>query len=136
MTLYLDTSSLLKLYVEEAESPDVCALVDRAHAVVTSVVTFAETRATMSRLRREKRLAPAHYAEAKRSFMEDWPKFLTISVTDDLARSAGDLAEKHGLRGVDAVHLATFVQVLERSEDDVEFSSFDTRMVAAARGLG
>jgi predicted nucleic acid-binding protein len=136
MTLYLDTSSLLKLYVEEDESPEVRAIVDRAQAVVTSVVTFAETRATLSRLRREKRLTPTRYAEAKRAFMEDWPKFLTVSVTDDLARSAGDLAEKHGLRGFDSIHLATFAQVLERSEDDVEFSSFDKRMVAAARRQG
>lgn len=61
---------------------------------------------------------------------------MTIGVTDELAERARDLSEKHDLRGFDAVHLATFVQVLERSEDDVEFSSFDTRMVAAARGLG
>jgi len=136
MTLYLDTSSLLKLYVEEDESSEVRGLVDRAQAVVTSVVTFAETRATLSRLRREKRLTPTHFAEAKRSFVEDWAKFLTVSVTDDLARAAGELAEKHGLRGFDSIHLATFVHVLEQSEDDVEFSSFDKRMVAAARRLG
>lgn len=136
MTLYLDTSSIVKLYVEERESPDIRGLADRAQTIVTSVVTFAETRATLSRLRREKRLTPAGHAEAKRSFLEDWPKFVAVSVTDEVVRLAGDLAEKHGLRGFDSVHLATFAHVLERSEDDVEFSSFDKRMVAAARRLG
>lgn len=136
MTLYLHTSSLVKLYVEEDESPEVRVLVDRAQVVVTSVVTFAETRATLSRLRREKRLTPTRYAEATRSVVEDWPKFLTVSVTDELARLAGDLAEKHGLRGFDSIHLATFAHVIEHSDDEVEFSSFDKRMVAAARKLG
>lgn len=137
MTLYLDTSSLVKLYVEEDGSADVRALVDRADVVATSVVAFAEARATLARLRRGKFLTPARYAEAKRRFIEDWPALLSLDVTDQLARAAGDLAERHGVRGFDSIHLATFVHVLERrSHDDVHFSSYDQQMVAAARKLG
>ena len=137
MTLYLDTSSLVKLYVEEDGSADVRALVGRAEVVATSVVAFAETRATLARLRRSKFLTPARFAEAKRRFTDDWPAFLSIDVTDDLARTAGDLAEKHAVRGFDSIHLATFVQVLGRCpDDDVRFSSYDQQMVAAARKLG
>ncbi len=136
MTLYFDTSSLVKLYVEEVGSDKVRALAERAGSWATSVVAFAETRASLARMRRDKKLTPAQHAEAKRGFIEDWQKFVTVNVTDDLARTAGDLAEKHGLRGFDSIHLATFVHVLERSEDDeVEFSSFDERLSAAARKL-
>ncbi len=137
MILYLDTSSLVKLYVEEEGSADVRALVNRAEIVVTSVVAFAETRAALARLRRGKFLAPARYADAKRHFADDWAALLTLDVTDELARTAGDLAEKHAVRGFDSIHLATFVHVLERRPDDeVHFSSYDQQMVAAARKLG
>ena len=34
-----------------------------------------------------------------------------VGLDPDLARAAGDLAETHGLRGYDAVHLATALSV-------------------------
>ena len=47
MTLYLDTSSAIKLYVSEADSDKVRTLVEDAAVVATSVVTYAETRAAL-----------------------------------------------------------------------------------------
>ena len=55
MTLYLDTSSAIKLYVLEAGSDVVHALVDDAAVVATSAITYAETRAGLARLRRDAR---------------------------------------------------------------------------------
>ena len=134
--LYLDTSSLVKMYVEEPGSSEVRALVENCDTVVTCVVTIAEARAALAQLRRSRFLTPAHYAEAKVRLSEDWSLFVKIDVTEELARAAGDLAEQHGLRSFDSIHLATFAQVLERSQDDeVEFSSFDERLSAAARKL-
>jgi predicted nucleic acid-binding protein len=43
VTLYLDTSSAIKLYVSEAGSDKVRKLVEDATVVATSVVTYAET---------------------------------------------------------------------------------------------
>ena len=45
MTLYLDTSSLVKLYVEEIGSDDVRELVAESAVVSTSIVAYPETRA-------------------------------------------------------------------------------------------
>ena len=42
MILYLDTSSLVKLYVQEAGSEDVQELVEKARLVVTSQVAYPE----------------------------------------------------------------------------------------------
>lgn len=53
MTLYLDTSSLVKLYVTEAGSAEVHQLVGDANVVATSVVAYADMRAALARLRRE-----------------------------------------------------------------------------------
>jgi predicted nucleic acid-binding protein len=48
MILYLDTSSLVKLYVVEPGSPDVQRGVERAELVSTSVVTSMQRRAPPS----------------------------------------------------------------------------------------
>ena len=49
MTLYLDTSSLVKLYVEEGAAQEVRALVGKAAVVATSSVANAEARAALAR---------------------------------------------------------------------------------------
>ncbi len=138
MILYLDTSSLVKLYFAEPDSAAIAAEVERARVVATSVVAYAETRATIARRRREKLLGSAASAAAIRQFDADWAAYLKIEVTDELARSAGRFADRLGLRGFDAFHLASFEHLLTRidDEDAAEFSSADDRLVRAARALG
>lgn len=134
MTLYLDTSSLVKLYVTESGSDVVRQLVGDANVVATSVVAYAETRAALTRLRREGVLTASKLTSAKREFDEQWPTYLTLVATDSLCRAAGELAEKYSLRGFDSIHLASFAEIARRAgTDDTRFSSFDDRLNQAAR---
>jgi uncharacterized protein len=136
VTLYLDTSSAIKLYVSEAGSDEVRTLVEDAAVVVTSVVTYAETRAALARLRRERALTVATFRSAKGEFEEQWPSFLKLDATDALCRTAGKLAEQYRLRGFDSVHLASFAEVARRAGSrETRFSSFDDRLNEAARKL-
>ena len=75
MTLYLDTSSAIKLYVLEAGSDVVHALVNDAAVVATSSITYAETRAALARLRRDRALSAQKFTSAKRDFEQQWPSF-------------------------------------------------------------
>ena len=136
MTLYLDTSSLVKLYVTEAGSEVVRQLVGDASVVATSVVAYAETRAALARLRREGVLTASRLTSAKRDFGEQWPTYLTLEATDSLCRAAGEFAEKYSLRGFDSIHLASFAEVARRAgTEDTRFSSFDERLNQAAQKL-
>ena len=136
MTLYLDTSSLVKLYVEEAGSDDVRGLVAQASVVATSIVAYAETRATLARLRRSGDLSPAKFTVTKRDVEAQWPSFLTVEVTATVSREAGELAERYALRGFDALHLASFAEVARRAgPPETRFSSFDDRLNKAARDV-
>jgi len=133
VTLYLDASSLVKLYVQEAGSDEVRGLVDQAAVVATSMVAYAETRAAFARLRREGELTAAKFAAAKRDFESDWPSYLILDVSAALVREAGELAERYALRGFDSVHLASFAEVTRRAGSaDTRFSSFDDRQNKAA----
>ena len=136
MTLYLDTSSLVKLYVAEPGSDAVRKLVDAATIVATSSIAYTETRAALARRRRERVLRPAPFASAKKTFEAEWPKYLTIEVTSALCRQAGEFAEHYRLRAFDGMHLAAFAEVArEAGLRETRFSSFDNALNRAAQSL-
>ena len=134
MILYLDTSSLVKLYVDEPGSSDVHRLVEEAELVVASVVAYPEARAALARRRRERSLTVAAHRRAKATLDADWPRLLALDVAGELARSAGELAERKRLRGFDAIHLASYLAVVrEFPGESVRFSAADQKLVRAAR---
>ena len=136
MTLYLDTSSLVKLYVEEVGSGDVRDMVTQAAIVATSIVAYPEARAALARLRRSGDLSAAKFAAANRDFEAQWPAFLSLEATAAVGREAGEFAERYALRGFDAWHLASFAEVVRRAgADAIRFSSFDDPLNKAARDV-
>jgi predicted nucleic acid-binding protein len=70
VTLYLDTSSLVKLYVAGPGSEAVRKLVDDATVVATSSIAYTETRAALARRHRERGLRPAAFASGKKTFRD------------------------------------------------------------------
>jgi uncharacterized protein len=134
--LYLDTSSLVKLFIAETGSVAVRELANKTDTVCTSHVAYAEARAAFARLRRSGQLGASAFASVKREFEAFWPTYLTVNVTDSLCREAGELAEQFGLRGFDGIHLASFAQVArEAGIQETSFSSFDDRLNEAERRL-
>jgi predicted nucleic acid-binding protein len=134
LILYLDTSSLIKLYVLEQGSGGVRDLVARASLVATSFVAYPETRSALARLRREGSLAKPDHERVKRELEVDWLGMLSLPLLDAVWRQAGELAERHSLRGFDSIHLASYLSLRVRQEvTPVEFSSFDDRLNRAAR---
>jgi len=133
MILYLDTSSLVKLYVEEEESSRVADLVRSSKVTGTSLVAYAEARAAFARRFREKAFTPREYKRLTSSFDEDWDNYLVVRITKVLVRQAGDLAEKHGLRGFDAIHLSSAVTLREELSTSIIFSCFDEKLQIASQ---
>jgi predicted nucleic acid-binding protein len=133
--LYLDTSSLVKLYVDEPGSTEVWNLLATASTVATSMVTYAETRAALARRHREGALPGTPFRAAKRAFEADWPHYVAVEVSADVCRRAGDIAERSGLRAYDSVQLACFATLAEEAPGAVVFSSFDRRLNDAADRL-
>jgi predicted nucleic acid-binding protein len=137
VTLYLDTSSLVKLYVAEPGSDTVRKLVDAATIVATSTLAYPETRAALTRCRRERKLDAAAFRSAKKTFEAEWPTYVTVEVTSLLCHQAGEFAERYGLRAYDSVHLAAFAEVArEAGVGETRFSSFEGVLNRAARSLG
>jgi hypothetical protein len=61
---------------------------------------------------------------------------LTLEVTAGVSHDAGEFAERYALRGVDALHLASFVEIARRAGvADTRFTSFDDPLNKAARDV-
>jgi len=111
LILYLDTSALVKLYAVKEGREAVERAVEEAGRIVTSAVAYAEARAALARKLREGVFSEEEHREAVAALDEDWRTLEVLSVTENVARLAGDLAERHALRGFDAVHLASSLLV-------------------------
>lgn len=137
MTLYLDSSVIVKLYIDEPDSEAVAARVQSATQIATSTIAYAEVRATFARRKREGLLSPQELAAVCRRFDADWASFLTVDADAVVVRSAGALSDSHALRGGDAIHVASFERLLAGADDDeMEFLCADDRLSDAARNLG
>jgi len=131
--LYLDTSALAKLYLAEPESQ----LVSRTVAVnnswlATSRVSYVEMLSVLARSLRANRLSPAAYRVQKKAFLDDWKAMIVVELTPEVLSEAARLIERHGLRGLDAIHLCSALWVGQPA-----FACFDDRLrnAAAAEGL-
>jgi predicted nucleic acid-binding protein len=136
LILYVDTSALVKLYAPEPESEAVQALVGSAQVVAVSLVAFAEARAAFARKRRERAVNPKDYRRIVREFDDDWDHYFVVDVTEPLVKRAAQLADKHGLRGYDAIQLSSAIVLREQSGEAVSFCCFDGRLLRASRREG
>lgn len=107
MTLYLDTSALVKLYVVEVGSDDVLQWIADARSVWTSLVTFPEARSAFGRRLRERSLSPLDHEEILSQLDQDWRDFDTVHVDPTLALAAASydpaLARAMGAEGVEVL---------------------------------
>ncbi|MDP2832015.1 MAG: type II toxin-antitoxin system VapC family toxin [Pseudomonadota bacterium] len=137
LTCYFDTSALLKLYLEEAESARVRQAVAAATFAFTHLITYAEMRAGLAQAARLRRIDGLELARQVEQFETDWSELRVITPNETHIRRAGELAQRFGLRGYDSVHLAAAEAVWQALPGvDFRFAAFDARLMAAAKTLG
>lgn len=128
MTLYLDSSALVKRYVEEPESDLVERYMHADTAWITARIAWVEVRRNLARL-----LAGTALDEARGQFADDFRRTLVVELDATTCEAAATVAEITGCRSLDALHLAALRRV---SDGGVALLSFDVRQAQAARQLG
>lgn len=136
MILYLDTSALVKKYVDEPFSDLVIDHCRMAEEIATSSVAYAETLATFYRKQRESAMTVSSLWQILDALRKDWSRFIRVEVNDGLNGLIEQVIERHPLRGFDAVHLASALLIHDRLPNEVAFACFDLRMAEAARKEG
>ncbi len=94
------------LYTDEDRRLLVLAEQQSAGGVVAHLITYVEMRATLAGRVRRRLMARRTFAAALTDFERDWDTFEHVLVDAALVKRAGDLAQRHALRGYDALHLA------------------------------
>lgn len=131
--LYVDASAFTKLYLAEEGAELMRELWSFDAPVVSSWVTYAETRAALAAARRSRRLSRAHATAAVRSLDEDWESLTALVADADTCRAAGELVGRHRLCGIDGVHLAASLPFRDAR---VLFVTFDRQLARAASAEG
>ena len=135
MIVYFDTSSLIKLYVEEEGSFAVRELMASVEGAASSNVLRVELRGSLARMLRSSRLDGSAYDRARADFEQDWPAMTIVPATGVVVEQAAELAERHFLKTLDAIHIASALALSRRGEELV-LSSWDRPLLDAAVAEG
>lgn len=122
MTLYVDTSALVKLLVAEPETETFRELLSRHERVVTSALSHVEL------LRVAHRIGPDCVPAATKIL----DSLYLISLSNPIIWAAGNLLPGSALRSLDAIHLAAAASM----PDLAAVCTYDERMRFAADHLG
>jgi uncharacterized protein len=127
VTLYADTSALLKRYVDEPDSERAVELLGSDPELVTARHTVVEVRRNLARL-----LPATSAAAARAAFVDDLASISIVELDAATCELAATIAEQTEVRTLDALHLGA----ARRLGTALTFLTFDVRQAQAARTLG
>lgn len=123
----------MKLLLVEPGSDTAGLAWDRAVVRTSSIALYPEARSAVAAAGRGRRIREVERVAVIAVLDALWAIVDGLELTEPLARRAGELAEAHGLRGYDAVHLASAEAILD--EGDAMIVA-DMRLAEAAASLG
>lgn len=127
MTLYVDSSALMKRYVDEHDSDVADQLLRSDPVLVTSRLTEVEIRRNLTRL-----LDGDALARARQQLSADLDACALVGLDPVTCNEAARVAEQTLCRSLDALHLASAVRVGRATA----FLTFDVRQAQVARSIG
>jgi len=136
LNCYLDTSALVKLYVDEAGSRRMKGIVAEASLVGTSLLAYLEARSAFARRYREGDLTAPGYHIIVEAFAYEWERYFAVRVDEAVLKAAVFLSEKNALKALDALHLASAMALVESTGMPWMFLAADLRLVRAAIAEG
>ena len=131
MTLYVDSSALLKRYVAEHDSTRADELLRSDPDLVTARHTMVEVRRNLTRL-----LEGRDLADGRAAFAEDIRAFALVELDAATMDLSAQISELTGARTLDALQLAVALDLHRKAAiDRVVSADRDLLAVAAVEGL-
>ncbi|MGH3264558.1 MAG: type II toxin-antitoxin system VapC family toxin [Trebonia sp.] len=134
MTVFADSSALVKLYADEAGYEPVRTI---PHFVVSQLARV-EVPAALWRKQRLGEIGPEDARVLTRDFEADYfgddgeaPRFAVVAVRQDVLDDAARLCAVHGLRAYDGAQLASALAARATGECET-FAAFDSQLRRAA----
>ncbi|MEZ5382733.1 MAG: type II toxin-antitoxin system VapC family toxin [Microthrixaceae bacterium] len=127
MTLYVDSSALLKRYIDEHDSGVAVDLMNDDPVLVTSRLAEVEVRRNLARL-----LDGEALDAQRQALSSDLDAFALVSLDPTTMNAAARIAEQTLCRSLDAIHLGAAM----RAGSATTVLTFDLRQARAAREVG
>ncbi len=128
MRLYVDSSALVKRYVDEPDSDAYVAALAGAGSLATARHTIIEAARAISRS-----LEPADAGRMLDQLDADWAHLEVCELDATTCALAREMALESGARTLDALHLAAMWRM---GGDETRLLTADERQARAARQLG
>lgn len=136
MICYLDSSALVKRYLDEPGGSQVRQLMADADAIGTVAISRAEVVAALAKAVRLGAITREDAESARRFFQIEWRSLSRIELSDFVVERAADLAWGYGLRGYDSVQLAAAMIWQETMGVSLTLATFDGQLWEAAARVG
>ncbi|MCC5814036.1 MAG: type II toxin-antitoxin system VapC family toxin [Leptospira sp.] len=107
MITFVDTSSLVKKYIDEIGSDRVTNLIIESDAIILSPITSIEFYSAMQRLINTMLLTKEDYEIANEEYQIDMNDFDYIEFNPPLELLAIEMLKKYGIRSLDGIQLAS-----------------------------
>lgn len=131
--IYLDSSALVKRYIEEIGSDKVRHLMEKADVVAVSRLAYAETLSAILRRRKTIAASDEEFATLISEFRDDWELFHVIEMNGAALHFVDEVLEKYALRGADSIHLSTALWLKHATKTAITFVASDNELLEAAR---
>jgi predicted nucleic acid-binding protein len=135
VTLYAETSAVLRWLFAEEEGEALRAALAAAEKVASSRLTLIETRRVVRRAERDGRITAAQAADVLATFAQAASTWAILEISEEIARRAEDGFPSEPVRTLDAIHLASAL-FLRQSFPDLAVVSVDERVRVNAALLG
>lgn len=141
MTVFADSSAIVKRYADEAGNEQVRAL---DGPLVVGALARVEVAGALWRKHRMGELAAEDVAVLVGAFEDDWnapadggeAPFVAVAATSSVLELAARLVARHGLRAYDAVQLASASAARDALDEPITFAAFDHELRDAATREG
>lgn len=131
--IYLDSSALVKRYVQEEGTDFVKSILAVNELITTSKLTYPKILSALMRKVRAGEIERKTFNGIVDVFDKDWDHVLVLDFHNDLLQIVKMLIEKHPLKAADAIHLSSALWLRHSSNADVTFIASDSNLLKAAR---
>ena len=128
MTLYLDTTALVRRYLHDRHRAVVLDAMEGDDAWCASALARTEAQLALHRASVTERQQVGLW----RALRDEWDSFWVVPMDDRCMARAVEIGATYGVRIVDAIHLAA----ADRLPRPVRYLTFDRQQIPAADALG
>jgi predicted nucleic acid-binding protein len=131
--IYLDSSALVKRYIDEPGSAAVDRLLAGHPYAATSRLAYPEILSALHRKHKAGDFPARVLGDLVKAFESDWNRLFVLEFPDELLPAVKQVIRRHAVRGADSVHLVTALWLRSELKEDLMFACADAKLLAAAR---